>query len=257
MRVVLKIGTNSISNSKANSVNFLVIELLCKTISELMNRNCEVVLVTSGAVGCGVVELAEKNSKYKDKNYKPSLEEKPFLAAVGQPILIKHYTETFMHYKKQVAQILINSSHDFVNGLATTTILKTLKNKVVPIINENDSVYDKELKFGDNDTLAAHVAKNILAKKLILITDVEGLYSKKNNEYGELITHIKDFEIEKYMVFAKEAESKISTGGMITKLKAAKIAGQVGCITYIIKNTKIENIEKLIEGENFGTQIGG
>lgn len=257
MRVVLKIGTNSISNSKANSINFVAIELLCKSISELVDVGYEIVLVTSGAVGCGVVKLSEKNLKYKDKNYNPTLEEKPFLAAVGQPILIKYYEETFFHYKKQVAQILINNSSDFVKGLATKTIIKTLKNNVIPIINENDSVYDAQLKFGDNDTLAAHVAKNILAKKLILITDVEGLYSKKNNDYGDLIDYINSFEIEKYMDFAKGAESNISTGGMITKLKAAKIAGEVGCVTHIIKNTQIKDIEKLIKGEKFGTQIGG
>ena len=91
-----------------------------------MNKSNEIILVTSGAVGCGVLKLAETNLKYKDENYNPVLEEKPFLAAIGQPILIKYYAETFMHYKKHVAQILINNSGDFVKGLATKTIIKTL-----------------------------------------------------------------------------------------------------------------------------------
>ena len=257
MRLVIKIGTNSISNAKANAINFVMIETLTRTISRLFDEGNEVILVTSGAVGYGVVKLAERSGKYADPKYVPALAEKPFLASVGQPLLMKHYIDSFEHYKKQTAQILISSVDDFEHKLATKTILATLKSGVIPIINENDSVYDAELKIGDNDTLSARVAEYTRANHLFLITDVNGLHTKENGKLGKLVKRIPADEIDRYMKFAGGSHSAVATGGMLTKLTAAKIANGVGCVTHIINNTEVININKITNGAEIGTTIGG
>ena len=257
MRLVIKIGTNSISNAKANSINFVMIETLTHAVSRLIDEGSEVILVTSGAVGYGVVKLAERSKKYADPNYAPTLAEKPFLASVGQPLLMKHYIDSFEHYKKQTAQILISSVDDFEHNLATKTILATLKKGVIPIVNENDSVYDAELKIGDNDTLSARVAEYTRANHLFLITDIDGLHTRENGKLGELVKTIRADEIDRYMKFAGGSDSVIATGGMLTKLSSAKIANSVGCVTHIIKNTEVINIQKIINGAEIGTTIGG
>ena len=257
MRLVIKVGTSSISNAKANSINFFMIETLTHTISRLIDEGNEVILVTSGAVGYGVVKLAERNKQYADPNYAPTLAEKPFLASVGQPLLMKHYIDSFDHYKKQAAQILVSSVGDFEHNLATKTILTTLNNGAIPIVNENDSVYDAELKIGDNDTLSAHVAEYTRANHLFLITDIDGLHTKEDGKLGELVKTVHADEIEKYMEFADGSSSVIAIGGMLTKLTAAKIADSAGCVTHIIQNTEVVNIHKIIHGAEIGTTIGG
>lgn len=256
MRIVIKVGTSSISNNKANSINFLMVEVLARTISELIDIGHEVILVTSGAVGYGVVKLGEVNAKYTDEDYTPALEEKPFLASVGQPMLMKCYIDCFAHYNKPVAQILISGVDDFSDKYAAKTILRTLENNVIPIVNENDSVYDAELKIGDNDTLSAHVSKFLNADHLFLVTDIDGLYTSDNGKLGTLISRIKTDEIDDYMLHAGAAKTGVSTGGMVTKLEAAKIACSVGCTTHIIRNTEIINIQKILNGEEIGTQVG-
>ena len=257
MRIVIKIGTSSVSNKKANSINFLMIETIARTISLLCEDCHEVILVTSGAVGFGVVRLGEINSKYADATYSPAFEEKPFLSSVGQPLLMKCYMDCFAHYNRQVAQILLSGEDDFTDKYAAKTILRTLENKVVPIINENDSVCDVELGIGDNDTLSALVAKYTHADRLFLITDIDGFHKTAGGELGELVLHIPGDEIDSFMQYAGDANSKISTGGMKTKLTAAKIANGAGCITHIINNTEVVNIDKILSGAAIGTQIGG
>ena len=256
MRIVIKIGTNSISNSKANTINFLMVETLARAISGLIDEGNEVILVTSGAVGYGVVKLGEANAKYTDKNYTPALEEKPFLSSVGQPLLMKCYIDCFSHYNKQVAQILISGTDDFTDKYAAKTILKTLENKVIPIVNENDSVYDAELKIGDNDTLSAQVAKYLKADRLFLITDIDGFYTTENGKLGSLVSYINTKHIDDYLQYAGEPGTNVSTGGMKTKLLAAKIASSVGCITHIIKNSEVDRIAEILDGASVGTKIG-
>lgn len=262
MRIVIKVGTSSISSRKANSINFLMIETLARAISGLIDIGHEVILVTSGAVGYGVVKMGEANAKYADKNYSPTLEEKLFLSSVGQPMLMKCYIDCFAHYNKQVAQILISDINDFTDKYAAKTILRTLENKVIPVVNENDSVSDAELKvgdnnrFGDNDTLSAHVAKFISADRLFLVTDVDGFYTTENGKLGALVPFIEADKIDDYMQFAGSARTQVSIGGMKTKLMAAKIAYSAGCVTHIIKNTEVDNISKILDGESIGTELG-
>lgn len=262
MRIVIKVGTSSISNRKSNSINFLMIETLAGTISGLMEKGHEIILVTSGAVGYGVVKMGETNPKYADKDYSPSLEEKLFLSSVGQPMLMKCYIDCFAHYNKPVAQILISDADDFTDKYAAKTILRTLENNVIPVVNENDSVNDAELRsldnngFGDNDTLSAYVAKYVQADRLFLVTDVDGFYTTDNGKLGALVPFIRTDKIDDYMQYAGGAHTQVSIGGMKTKLIAAKIASSAGCMTHIIKNTEVTNIGKVLDGEQIGTRVG-
>lgn len=256
MKIVVKVGTSSVSNRNANSINFLMIETLARTVSDLIDDGHEVILVTSGAVGYGVVKMGEAHTKYTDDNYTPDYDERPFLSSVGQPMLMKCYIDCFAHYGKQVAQVLISDVSDFTDKFATMTILKTLENKVIPVVNENDSVCDTEIRIGDNDTLSAHVAKFLSAGYLFLITDVDGFFTTQDGKLGTLVSHIGINEIDDYMQHAGKSGSGVSTGGMKTKLMAAKIAGSSGCITHIINNAEVPNIAKILNGENIGTRIG-
>ncbi len=244
--IVVKVGSSSLSD-KEGFLDIKKIEKLCSEIVNLKNRDIDVILVSSGAIRAGRALIKSKNKS----STMPSLQA---LAAVGQVILMEAYRKIMEQRKHIVAQILLTWD-DFKNKRRLRNLLNTLNTLlsfgVIPIINENDTVAVDEIKFGDNDTLSALVAKYMQADLLIILSDVDGLYSgdpsDKNSRFISFVNEITP-EIEKY------AQNKYEGfGGMTTKIKAAKIVMEAG-IPMIIANSSIDNVlERIILGEKIGT----
>ncbi|WP_196595284.1 glutamate 5-kinase [Pectinatus frisingensis] len=248
-RIIVKIGTSTL-NYPTGKLNIQRIECLVRQLADLNNRGKEILLVTSGAVGAG---LARMNKKHKPDN----VPEKQALAAIGQGILMHIYEKLFNEYGQTVAQVLLTKENSvrysqYINS--RNALLALLQMQVIPIINENDVVAVDQLKIGDNDTLSAIVASIVDADALILLTDIDGLYDKNPQLYPdakfiEKITNITP-KIERT---AGGAGTKLGTGGMYTKIQAAKIATSSG-VTMVIANGSRENIlTDIIAGRNVGT----
>ena len=232
-RIVLKIGSSLvISNGKFNSIWF---NSFVEDVVLLKKRNVEILIVVSGAVALGKSYLKFKKKKLK-------IHEKQVCAACGQVILMNNFKKAFEKKNIKVAQILLTFSdtEDRKKSLnSRETITELMKFSVIPVVNENDSVAIDELKFGDNDRLAARVAQIICADQLVLLSDVDGLYTKnpKENSEAELITEVTKIN-EKIFKMASSKTNLYGTGGMNTKLLAAQIASKSGCETIIIKGNK-------------------
>jgi glutamate 5-kinase len=250
-RIVIKVGTSTLSYSNGR-INFQRIERLSFVLSAIRSRNIDVILVSSGAIGVGAGRLGLKE-RPKD------LAKKQALAAVGQAELIKIYQKFFEEYNQTVAQILLTKDvmtqpERYQN--AKNTVLKLLSMKIIPIINENDTISTDEIEFGDNDTLSADVATLINADLLILLSDIDGLYSAdpRRDPSAEIIRTIEEItpEIEK---LASGAGSSFSTGGMITKIIAAKNCTGVGIDTLITSGNEPSVIFDILEGKEIGTHF--
>jgi glutamate 5-kinase len=249
MRVVVKIGSNLVTD-KTGRINQRRIHFLAKEISELTDRSIEIVMVSSGAIASGLRKLG---LKIKPKE----IRKKQATAAVGQPLLMWMYEQYFFQYGKHIAQILLTRDDlsdriRYIN--AKNTILTLLEMKVIPIINENDTVATDEIKFGDNDQLAALVSGLIEANHLIILSDVEGLYTSdpKKDPEAKIIRHVKEFskEIEN---IAKPTSTGYGTGGMYSKVIAAKKATSFGVPVHIVSGRKYGNIIAVLEGKSIGT----
>ncbi|MGI5901312.1 MAG: glutamate 5-kinase [Desulfitobacteriia bacterium] len=242
-RVVIKIGSHSL-HSSSGGLNEEVIDRLAWTIAALKERSVECILVTSGAVSAGMAKLGLKR---KPRN----IIGKQAAAAVGQGILIERYSHFFEKYNLTCAQILL-SRIDLVEAThyrnAQNTLEKLLYYGVIPIVNENDTVVYEELCFGDNDRLSALVAGMINAEMLILLTDVDGLFSENplRNKKAELIPRVED--LSEVWDLAGGVGSEIGTGGMVTKLKAAEIATKFGILTFLMNASRLEEIVGITEG---------
>lgn len=248
-RIVVKVGTRLLTHV-TGKLNLSYMEKLVRELANLHNQGYEVILVTSGSIGAGRGKL-NITRKYV------SIPEKQAIAAVGQGLLIQIYEKLFSEYGLIVGQILITrndiiSRRRYIN--ACNTVLTLLKLGVIPIINENDSVSVEEIKFGDNDRLSALVAGLSDATTLILLTDVDGLYTKNPRKYNdaELLTEVDQINDE-IKAGAEESHDSLATGGMITKLQAAQIAVSSGVKMYIANGFDPGNILKIIHGENVGT----
>jgi glutamate 5-kinase len=250
-RIVVKVGTSSLTH-KNGRLNFQRIANLAYVLSALRNRNLEVALVTSGAIGVGAgrVGLVEKPKE---------MAKKQALAAIGQAELMKIYQKFFEEYNQVVAQVLLTK--DIVTDPerhqnAKNTMLKLLSMGIIPIINENDTISTFEIVFGDNDTLSANVATLIDADLLILLSDIDGLYSAdpKKESTAEIIRTVDKItpEIES---LASGAGTSFATGGMITKITAAKICLDAGIDTVITNGNDPAIIFELLEGKNIGTHF--
>jgi glutamate 5-kinase len=223
MRLVVKVGTSTLT-SVDGLLNRDYIFNLAQKVSLLQDDNHEIIIVSSGAVAAGRTKIGVCP---KPKTTR----EKQAFAAIGQPLVMSAYSDAFSKYGKTVAQVLLtrevfDKRAEYINARNTLSIL--IENKVIPIINENDTVSISEINFGDNDTLAALVAATIDADKLIIFTDVNGFY-KGTSETSELIAKIEKIteEIESYAT--RGSLSAKGTGGMKTKIAAAKIAA---CFRY-------------------------
>jgi glutamate 5-kinase len=253
MRLVVKIGTSTIAHSSGR-LNIRHVEKLCKVISDLKNGGQEVVIVSSGAIGMGVGKLG-LCSRPNDMPTKQAA------AAVGQCELMYTYDKLFSEYNHTVAQILI-TGEDVENESRLShfkdTVFRLLQLGAIPIINENDTVSTAEIAVGDNDTLAAIVGVNVNADLVVLLSDIDGLYTAdpKQDKGAKLIENIEKIDdgIER---LAKGAGSDLGTGGMITKLNAAKICVKNGIDMIIANGSQPENLYKIVEGEKVGTRFKG
>ncbi|MEM8778145.1 MAG: glutamate 5-kinase [Cyanobacteria bacterium P01_G01_bin.49] len=251
--LVVKIGTSSLTQSETGKLALSTIASLVENLTQLRQSGYYVVLVSSGAVGvgCGRLNLKERPKKTAIKQA---------VAAVGQGRLIRVYDDLFTTLGQPIAQVLLTRREliersCYVN--AKNTFEALLKLGVIPIVNENDTVAVEELKFGDNDTLSALVASLINADWLFLLTDVDKLYSADPRLVPDAkpITLVNNSDFPKLDVQAGNKGSQWGTGGMITKLNAARIATGAGVRTVITQGKSPENLLKILQGESIGTQF--
>lgn len=253
MRIVVKVGTSTLTHSTGR-INIRRVECLCRVLSDLKNAGHEMILVSSGAIGMGVGKLSLKE--------KPSdMPTKQAAAAVGQCELMYVYDREFSQYNHTIAQILITNSdveneknhNNFIN-----TVTRLLEFGALPIINENDTISTEEIEIGDNDTLGAIVATSVKADLLVLLSDIDGLYDKDPRKHSdaELIVNVYDLTDE-VMAMGEGKGSSLGTGGMFTKLKAAKITTNEG-IDMVIANGDNPNIlYDIADGKPVGTKFYG
>ncbi|QUI23522.1 glutamate 5-kinase [Vallitalea pronyensis] len=249
-KIVIKIGSSSITHCETGEIDYGRLEKFIRELINLKNMGKEVVLVSSGAIAVG--------TKVMNLTKRPSLiEEKQAVAAIGQANLMMCYQKIFGEYNQKVAQILITKDlmdHPVRRQNAQNTINALLKMGVIPIVNENDTVATEEIVYGDNDTLSAIVGSLITADLLILLSDIDGLYSedpRKNNK----AMHIPEVEeiTEEIEKMAGGVGSCVGTGGMATKICAAQIATDHG-VDMIIANAGMHHvIGKIFEGKPIGT----
>ncbi len=252
MRIVVKVGTSTIAHSTGR-LNIRLVEELVKILSDIRNAGHEIILVSSGAIGMGAGKML--------LSAKPSdIATKQAAAAVGQCELMYTYDKLFEEYRHMVGQVLLtatdfedeNRKENFHN-----TIFKLLEYNVIPIVNENDTVSTFEISsIGDNDTLAALVAVNTKADLLILLSDIDGLYTgdPRKNKGAKMISSV--YEItEEIEALAGGAGSKLGTGGMATKISAAKLVTGNGIDMVITNGSKPKLLYEIIGGNAVGTRF--
>lgn len=250
-RIVIKVGTSTLSY-KNGRLNFQRMEKLAFTLSALRSRGYQVVLVSSGAIGVGAGRLGIVE-KPKD------LSTKQALAALGQAQLMKIYQKMFEGYNQTVAQVLLTKDVMIVEERHTNaqnTLFKLLELGIIPIINENDTISTDEIVFGDNDTLSAMVATLVQADLLILLSDIDGLYSAdpKTNKTAHIIRSVNEITPE-LEGLAAGAGSSFGTGGMVTKISAAKITLAAGIDTIITNGDEPSIVFEVLEGKEVGTHF--
>ena len=249
MRIVVKIGTSTLAHSTGH-LNIRRVEELCKVISDIKNAGHEVIVVSSGAIGMGVGKLGLQE--------RPSdIPTKQAAAAVGQCELMYTYDKLFSEYNHTVAQLLI-TGEDIENenrhSNFSNTLNRLLELGVIPIINENDTVATNEIVIGDNDTLAAIVAESIHAEKLILLSDIDGLYTADPHTHpdAKLISVANEVD-DAMLALAGTSICGLGTGGMVTKLQAAKICLACGCDMIIANGSNPANLYEILDGKRIGT----
>ena len=251
MRVVIKIGTSTLPHSTGN-LNIRRVEELCKVMSDIKNAGHEVILVSSGAIGMGVGKLGllERPTDVPTKQA---------AAAVGQCELMYFYDKIFGEYHHIVAQLLI-TNEDIANETRhqnfSNTLNRLLQLGALPIINENDTVGTKEIVIGDNDTLAAIVAECVRADLLILLSDIDGLYTAnpRTNPDATLIHKITRLD-DSVLALAGGSGTNRGTGGMVTKLQAARICMDCGCDMVIANGNNANNLYDILDGKDIGTRF--
>lgn len=254
-RIVIKIGSSSLTHSETGRLNLRKLEVLARELSDLRNQGKDVILVSSGAVATGVAALGLEE--------KPTeLKRKQACAAVGQARLMMIYQKLFSEYNQPSAQILM-TKNTMVNNInrknAQNTFNELLGLGVIPIVNENDSISTYELqnleKFGDNDTLSAVVAALVQADLLILLSDIDGLFTDdpNTNPDAKFIDVVESLDDELLDMGKGTSGSKVGTGGMATKLTAAQIASATGVDMVIANGSDFHVIHKITEGRNYGT----
>lgn len=248
-RIILKVGSSSLvfENGKINDLFF---DKLINTIQLLMKNDKEVILVTSGAIAVGMGKLGLPK---KPKN----MALKQACAALGQATLMNEYEKYASKYNLLCAQILVNHD-DFENRNRMINLSNTLeelfKNKILPIINENDALNVEEIKVGDNDTLSALLVPMVNCDLLVLISDIDGLYDKNPKQYSDAKKIDYVYKIDKTIdAMVGDITSNVGTGGMETKIKAARICTFAGGNMAIVANEDIDKIIDLVNGEKVGT----
>ncbi len=251
MRIVVKVGTSTLAHATGR-LNIRHVEELVKVLSDLKNAGHQIILVSSGAIGMGVGKLNLPG--------KPSdMPSKQAAAAVGQCELMYTYDKLFLQYSHTVAQVLLTGEdvdHPERRENFENTMERLLELGALPVINENDTIATAEIKVGDNDTLGAIVACCVKADLLVLLSDIEGLYTAdpRKDPDAKLIPTVEEVtpEIE---ALAGGVGSSLGTGGMATKLRAAKMVTAMGCDMVITNGEHPERLYDIAEGKDVGTRF--
>ena len=253
MRIVVKVGTSTLAHSTGR-MNIRHVEELVKVLSDIKNAGHEIILVSSGAIGMGVGKLMLSG--------KPAdMPTKQAAAAVGQCELMYIYDKLFGEFHHTVAQLLITGAdvdHATRHENFRNTLHRLLELGALPIINENDTVATDEIVIGDNDTLAAIVARSVHADLLILLSDIDGLYTADPHKdpNAKLISHIGTITDEILALGGGSAGTQ-GTGGMATKLHAAQICMAAGCTMVITNGKRPQDLYDILEGKSVGTTFSG
>ena len=251
-RIVIKIGSSSLTHPETGALNLTKLEVLVREISDLHNMGKDVIVVSSGAIAVGrrAAGLGHRPSETKEKQA---------CAAIGQARLMMIYQKLFSEYNQLAAQILM-TKRTVMDNLSRFNALNTfrelLKLGAIPIVNENDTVSTYEMQFGDNDTLSAIVAALIDADLLLLLSDIDGLYDSDphKNPDAKLIHEVSEID-GKILSLAGGSGSELGTGGMVTKLHAAQIATEAGCEMVIANGWNPDLLYGIVEGEPIGTRF--
>ena len=257
MRIAVKIGTSTLAHATGH-LNIRRVEELCRVISDIKNAGHEIILVSSGAIGMGVGKLGLRE-RPRD------IPSKQAAAAVGQCRMMHIYDKLFSEYNRTMAQILLTG--DDVEDPQRAEHLRStfsalLEMGVIPVVNENDSVSSAEIEtghhkvLGDNDTLSAIVAELCRADLLVLLSDIDGLYNADPKRYpGARLLHQVKALTPEILEMAGGAGSWRGTGGMATKLSAARIAMAAGCDMVITNGERMEDLYGIVEGKDIGTRF--
>ncbi|MDD6811706.1 MAG: glutamate 5-kinase [Lachnospiraceae bacterium] len=252
-RIVIKIGSSSLQHAETGDLDYTKLDVLVRELCDLRNQGKDVVLVTSGAIAVGKKAVHLKDSKEDNP-----IAVKQACAAVGQARLMMTYQKIFAEYNQVAAQILMtkNTIVDNLNRFnAQNTFAELFKLGVIPIVNENDTVATYEIEIGDNDTLSAIVASLVGADLLVLLSDIDGLYTDdpRKNPNAEFIEIVEELTDDLMNMGKATTGSSVGTGGMNTKLQAAKIANSTGVDMIIANSRDIKVIHRILDGRNIGT----
>ncbi len=253
MKLVVKVGTSTLTHATGH-LNIRRMEMLVKVLSDLKNAGHKIVLVSSGAIGMGVGKLS-LSERPKDMPTKQAA------AAVGQCELMYIYDKLFSEYNHTVAQLLLTGD-DIENDQRRmnfeNTMSRLLELDALPIINENDTVATEEIALGDNDTLGAVVACAVKADLLVLLSDIEGLYTADpHKDAGAKLIATVEVITPEILALAGEKGSELAVGGMATKLKAASMVNAQGIDMIITNGQKPENLYDILDGKSVGTRFLG
>jgi glutamate 5-kinase len=249
-RIVVKVGTSTLAYAKSGKLNLYRIEHLIREIADLHNAGKEIIFVTSGAIAAGMNKLGIK--------VKPqTIPENQALAAIGQGVLMHIYEKFFAEYGQTIGQILLtkeNAADESARENSRNSLRTILDMGAIPVVNENDAVGVDEIRIGDNDNLSALVAVMTNSEVLIILSDIDGLYdgNPKVDKSARLIEEVPEInsEIER---IAGGAGTKLGTGGMFTKIQAAKVATANGVTMLIINGATVGNLRRALNGEVIGT----
>lgn len=250
-RIVIKIGSSSLTHAETGRLNLAKMEHLVRQLSDLHNQGMDVCLVSSGAIAVGRAAMG-----VKERPSETSV--KQACAAVGQAKLMMVYQKLFAEYSQTAGQILL-TKNTMVNPVSRANAKNTFDELfhlgVIPVVNENDTVSTYEMQFGDNDTLSAIVAALIDADLLLLLSDIDGLFTDdpNSNPNAELIHVVEKLDDHLLKMGKSTSTSDVGTGGMASKLTAAKLASAAGTDMVIANGEDFRNIHRVIEGQDCGT----
>ena len=250
-RIVIKIGSSSLTHRETGGVNFSKMEQLVRVLANLKNMGKDVVLVSSGAVSVGRNGMGLPAGKL-------TLPQKQACASIGQARLMMIYQKLFSEYNQNVSQILMTKftmTDELSRPNAVNTFEELFHLGVIPIVNENDTIATYEIEFGDNDTLSAIVASLVHADLLILLSDIDGLYTDDPNinPNAKFISVVKNIDDKLMLMGKKSTSTDVGPGGMATKLTAARIATFSGTDMVIANSDHVSVIEEILNGEEKGT----
>lgn len=254
-RVVIKIGSSSLMHQETGRLDLIKLEVLVREVSDLRNKGIEIVLVSSGAIAVGRDAIGI--------DHKPErLSQKQACAAIGQARLMMIYQKLFAEYNQVAAQVLM-TKNTMVNDLnrrnARNTFHELLEIGAIPIVNENDTISTYEIEFGDNDTLSSVVAALIDADLLILLSDIDGLYTDdpRVNPDAKFIDIVEELDDELMEMGKGSTGSSVGTGGMATKIHAAHIATSAGADMVIANGEDFHILHRIMDGRPIGTFFKG